>query len=171
APASYLLVMVSSLLHWSDVFRRLHARLHLAHPPSCGRNQLLCPVQSSHQCSGAAAFRRLDPPLATPVLVFRTSRGVCRHCARHGDYFSCLDYQHAQAAAKPSSGGLLHGSLGGSELHGVRAPHVRQRDESDFIVGVLLPHSHYHHPFHHPGADLAGQPLRREVTHYVGFAL
>ena len=73
--------------------------------------------------------------------------------------------------AQPPSADLLDGRSGRSQLHGLRASHVRQRDESGFVAGVLLPDAGDHHSLDDHRADLAGQPLRGEVAHQCGFAV
>ena len=113
----------------------------------------------------AAALRWIDSSMAAPVLVLRTSRGVYRHRARDGHRIACSHHQHAQADAEPSRDGLLHGRLGRSQLHGVRTPHVCQRDESGLVVAVLVPHADDYDPIHHHCLDLDWEPLRCEVAH------
>jgi cytochrome c oxidase subunit I len=49
---------------------------------------------------------------------------------------------------------LFHGSARRPQLHGLRASHVCQRDESVLLAGILVPDAGHHHPGHHHRADL-----------------
>ena len=58
-----------------------------------------------------------------------------------------------------------------SELHGLRTPHVRQRDESHLLTGLLLSHADHHDSGHDHRADLDRQPVRLQVANQLGIAV
>ena len=62
-----------------------------------------------------------------------------------------------------------HGVDRHPQLHGVRTPHVRQRDESLLVAGFLLSHADHHHPRDHHRVDLDRQPVRLQAAHQHRF--
>ena len=78
---------------------------------------------------------------------------------------SCLNHQHAPAIAEPSRHHLLDGCDCISQLHGLRTSHVRERDESVLVYGVLVSHAGNHNSCHDYRADLDWQYLRVEAAY------
>ncbi len=54
-------------------------------------------------------------------------------------------------------------AIGRSQLHGLRTSHVRQRDESVLLAGILVPHSDHHHSRDHHRADVDRQSVWLEL--------
>ena len=63
------------------------------------------------------------------------------------------------------------GAIAIPQLHGVRTPHVCQRDEPVLLAGILVSHTHHHHSRDHHRADVDRQPVWLQAAHQLRFAV
>ena len=118
------------------------------------RHQLLRPRRPGGQRPDPQPQGRFAAAVAAPVLVLRAPRGLHRDPARHGRHLATALDVLAQADLRLSRHGVRHHGHRLPGIPGVGTPHVHERHEPLFGVGVFRAHDDHRRALGHQDVQL-----------------